>query len=89
MTAMTSMDLMAGQAGVRPALSGRPEKAKVLVLGTGVSGLVERLPADRAKLQFVTVATFGRHIRQRLEGLGLGAAIDVFALSRFGGLTAP
>jgi monoamine oxidase len=40
MTAMTSMDLMAGQAGVRPTLSGRPEKAKVLVLGAGVSGLV-------------------------------------------------
>jgi monoamine oxidase len=40
MTAMTSWDLMAGQAGVRPALSGRPGKAVVLVLGAGVSGLV-------------------------------------------------
>ena len=40
MTAMTSWDLMAGQAGVRPALTGRPEKAKVLILGAGVSGLV-------------------------------------------------
>ena len=40
MTAMTSWDLMAGQAGVRPALSGRPAGAKVLVLGAGVSGLV-------------------------------------------------
>jgi monoamine oxidase len=40
MTAMTSLDLMAGQAGVRPALTGRPRGAKVLVLGAGVSGLV-------------------------------------------------
>jgi monoamine oxidase len=40
MTAMSSRDLMAGQAGVRPALSGRPAKGKVLVLGAGVSGLV-------------------------------------------------
>ena len=40
MTAMTSWDLMAGQAGVRPSLSGRPGGAKVLVLGAGVSGLV-------------------------------------------------
>jgi monoamine oxidase len=40
MTAMTSWDLMAGQAGVRPVLSGRPRGAKVLILGAGVSGLV-------------------------------------------------
>src|SRR5213592_528539 len=40
MTAMTSWDLMAGQAGVRPALSGRTPKARVLILGAGVSGLV-------------------------------------------------
>ena len=40
MSAMTSWDLMAGQAGERPVLSGRPDRAKVLVLGTGVSGLV-------------------------------------------------
>jgi monoamine oxidase len=39
MTAMTSWELMAGQAGVRPVLSGRPN-AKVLILGAGVSGLV-------------------------------------------------
>ena len=30
---------MAGPAGTRPALSGRPRKAKVLVLGAGISGL--------------------------------------------------
>lgn len=40
MTAMTSWDLMAGQAGERPALTGRPGKGKVLVLGAGLSGLV-------------------------------------------------
>ncbi len=39
MTALSSWDLMAGNAGTRPALSGRPNKAKVLVLGAGVSGL--------------------------------------------------
>src|SRR5678816_2464587 len=40
MTAMQSWDLMAGQAGERPALTGRPAKARVLILGAGVSGLV-------------------------------------------------
>jgi monoamine oxidase len=40
MTAMQSWDLMAGQAGERPSLTGRPAKAKVLILGAGVSGLV-------------------------------------------------
>src|SRR5262245_20167283 len=40
MTAMSSLDLMAGQAGERPALSGRPRKARVVVLGAGISGLV-------------------------------------------------
>jgi monoamine oxidase len=39
-TAMTSWDLMAGAAGQRPALSGRPSRSKVIVLGAGVSGLV-------------------------------------------------
>ena len=39
MTAMTSWDAMAGQAGARPALTGRPRAAKVRVLGAGVSGL--------------------------------------------------
>ena len=40
MTAMSSLDLMAGQAGSRPALSGRPRKSRVVVLGAGMSGLV-------------------------------------------------
>ena len=39
MTAMSSWDLMAGQAGTKPTLQGR-SKAKVVVLGAGVSGLV-------------------------------------------------
>jgi monoamine oxidase len=40
MSAMNAWDLMAGQAGQRPALSGRPSRNRVLVLGAGVSGLV-------------------------------------------------
>jgi monoamine oxidase len=40
MSAMTSWELMARGAGQRPALSGRPARAKVLILGAGVSGLV-------------------------------------------------
>jgi monoamine oxidase len=40
MTAMTSWDLMAGQAGVRPVLTGRPAGTRVVVLGAGISGLV-------------------------------------------------
>jgi monoamine oxidase len=40
MTALSSWELMAGQAGERPALAGRPRDAKVLVLGAGLSGLV-------------------------------------------------
>ena len=39
-SAMTSWDLMAGSAGQRPELSGRPAKSKVLVLGGGLSGMV-------------------------------------------------
>src|SRR5262245_60231247 len=40
MMAMSSWDLMAGQAGERPSLTGRPARGKVLILGAGVSGLV-------------------------------------------------
>ena len=40
MTAMTSWDLMAGQAGDRPVLTGRPAGKTVVVLGAGISGLV-------------------------------------------------
>ena len=39
MSAMTSWDLMAGSAGQKPELTGRPAKAKVLILGGGLSGL--------------------------------------------------
>jgi monoamine oxidase len=37
---MTSWDLMAGSAGQRPGLSGRPAKSKVVILGAGLSGMV-------------------------------------------------
>src|SRR4029453_7129881 len=41
MTAMSSWDLMAGSAGQRPEVTGRPANgSKVLVLGGGLSGLV-------------------------------------------------
>jgi monoamine oxidase len=40
MTALSSWELMAGQAGERPSLAGRPRNARVLVLGAGISGLV-------------------------------------------------
>src|SRR5580693_8830282 len=39
MTALSSWDLMAGDAGTRPALTGRPQKSKVLVLGYELSRL--------------------------------------------------
>ena len=52
MTAMSSWDLMAGQAGVRPALSGRPSKADVLVLGAGISGLVVAYELSRLGYDF-------------------------------------
>jgi monoamine oxidase len=39
-SAMSSWDLMAQHSGDRPVLSGRPDKARVLVLGAGLSGLV-------------------------------------------------
>jgi monoamine oxidase len=39
MTAMSSWDLMAGSAGQKPELTGRPAKAKILILGGGLSGL--------------------------------------------------
>jgi monoamine oxidase len=52
MTAMTSWELMAGQAGVRPVLRGRPAGAKVLILGAGVSGLVVGYELSRLGYDF-------------------------------------
>jgi monoamine oxidase len=40
MTAMNSWELLGGQAGPRPALTGKANGTKVIVLGAGVSGLV-------------------------------------------------
>lgn len=48
MLAMESLDLMAGQAGPPPALTGRPNGSKVLVLGAGLSGLVVAYELGRA-----------------------------------------
>jgi monoamine oxidase len=39
-SALTSWDLMAGSAGQKPELTGRPAKSKVVVLGGGLSGMV-------------------------------------------------
>src|SRR5215831_9220546 len=39
MSALSSWDLMAAEAGKRPELSGTPRNKKVLVLGAGISGL--------------------------------------------------
>src|ERR1700683_3677506 len=39
MSALSSWDLMAAEAGKRPELTGRPRNAKVLILGAGISGL--------------------------------------------------
>jgi monoamine oxidase len=64
MTAMTSWDLMAGQAGVRPALSGRPRGVKVLVLGAGVSGLVVGYELGRLGYDFTILEA-----RDRVGGL--------------------
>lgn len=40
MSTLSSWDLMAGSAGQRPDLAGRPARARVLILGAGTSGLV-------------------------------------------------
>ena len=37
---LTSWDLMAGSAGQKPELTGKPAKSKVVVLGAGLSGMV-------------------------------------------------
>jgi monoamine oxidase len=64
MTAMSSWDLMAGQAGERPALTGRPTNAKVLVLGAGVSGLVVAYELSKLGYDFHVVEA-----RDRVGGI--------------------
>jgi monoamine oxidase len=39
-SSLTSWDLMAGSAGQRPGLTGKPARSKVLILGGGLSGMV-------------------------------------------------
>jgi monoamine oxidase len=64
MTALSSWQMMAGDAGTRPALSGRPRKAKVLVLGAGVSGLTLGYELSRLGYDFHILEA-----RERVGGL--------------------
>jgi len=64
MTAMSSWDLMAGEAGQRPALTGRPTKARVLVLGAGISGLVVAYELGRLGYDFLVLEA-----RDRVGGI--------------------
>ena len=64
MTAMSSWDLMAGQAGERPVLTGHPNKTKVLVLGAGVSGLVVGYELSKLGYDFQMLEA-----RERVGGL--------------------
>lgn len=64
MSAMSSWDLMAGSAGQKPELSGRPAKAKVLVLGGGLSGLVTAYELGKLGYDFQVLEA-----RERVGGL--------------------
>ena len=64
MSAMMSWDMMANDAGVRPQLAGRPEKAKVLILGAGLSGLVLAYELGRLGYDFRVLEA-----RDRVGGL--------------------
>jgi monoamine oxidase len=64
MTALASWDLMAADAGKRPALSGRPRNAKVLVLGAGLSGLALGYELSRLGYDFQILEA-----RDRVGGL--------------------
>src|SRR5262245_44730249 len=80
MTAMSSLDLMAGQAGARPALSGRPRKSRVVVLGAGMSGLVVGHELGRLGYDYRILEARDRvgglawTVRQGTEHTGLGGA---------------
>jgi monoamine oxidase len=52
MSALSSWDLMAADAGKRPQLSGRPRNAKVIILGAGVSGLTLAYELSRLGYDF-------------------------------------
>src|SRR5580700_12096400 len=64
MSALSSWDLMAADAGTRPELSGRPRNAKVLVLGAGVSGLTLGYELSRLGYDFQILEA-----RDRVGGL--------------------
>lgn len=64
MSAMSSWDLMASSAGQRPELSGRPAKAKILILGGGLSGLVTGYELGKLGYDYQVLEA-----RQRVGGL--------------------
>lgn len=64
MSAMSSWDLMAGSAGQKPELSGRPAGAKVLILGGGLSGLVTAYELGKLGYDFQLLEA-----RERVGGL--------------------
>jgi len=64
MTALSSWDLMAADAGKRPALSGRPRNAKVLILGAGPSGVTLGYELSRLGYDFHILEA-----RDRIGGL--------------------
>lgn len=64
MSAMSSWDLMAGSAGQKPELTGRPAKAKVLILGGGLSGLVTAYELGKLGYDFQVLEA-----RERVGGL--------------------
>lgn len=64
MSAMSSWDLMAGSAGQKPELTGRPGKAKVLILGGGLSGLVTAYELGKLGYDFQVLEA-----RERVGGL--------------------
>jgi len=64
MSAMSSWDLMAGSAGQKPALTGRPARAKVLILGGGLSGLVTAYELGKLGYDFQVLEA-----RERVGGL--------------------
>ena len=68
-SAMTSWDLMAGSAGQKPELSGRPAKSKVLVLGGGLSGMVVGYELGKLGYDYQVLEA-----RDRVGGLAVGGA---------------
>ena len=64
MSALSSWDLMAADAGKRPELSGRPRNRKVIILGAGISGLTMGYELSRLGYDFQILEA-----RDRVGGL--------------------